>query len=102
MGLMTISKLLPPEKPDITRAELSEELGLITAQLALGNTDINGTVAMLLQRVWGLIAFWRAKVKCSYADKYRGTRKPTCGCAYCEGLYAGVMIEQDRNRSEYK
>lgn len=24
------------------------------------------------------------KYKCSYADKYKAIRKPTCGCKVCE------------------
>ena len=24
------------------------------------------------------------KTKCDYADKYKGIRKPTCGCEVCE------------------
>lgn len=27
------------------------------------------------------------KIKCSYANRYKGIRKPVCGCKYCEDFY---------------
>ena len=27
------------------------------------------------------------KQKCSYADKYKGKRKPTCGCLKCDIIW---------------
>ena len=31
--------------------------------------------------------------KCGYADKYKGIRKPTCGCRTCEDIYRAVHIK---------
>ncbi len=32
--------------------------------------------------------------KCSYADKYKGTRAPKCGCLACWNIYADVLSEE--------
>lgn len=37
------------------------------------------------------------KLKCSYADEYKGLLPPTCGCSYCEAVRKGVMMERSRN-----
>lgn len=34
------------------------------------------------------------KVKCSYADKYKGIKEPTCGCLTCENIFLKKQNEQ--------
>ena len=33
--------------------------------------------------------------KCSYADKYKATRRPTCGCDACDLKWALKVIEKE-------
>lgn len=38
------------------------------------------------------------RVKCSYADQYKGLLPPKCDCLYCEAVRKGVMMERSRNK----
>ena len=35
--------------------------------------------------------------RCSYADKYKATRPPTCGCFVCETKYR-LRVLEDENK----
>lgn len=37
------------------------------------------------------------KLKCKAADKYKGSRRPTCGCSMCDAKYAEVQARKSSN-----
>jgi hypothetical protein len=40
------------------------------------------------------------KIKCSKADKYKGQRKPTCGCQFCENLYQEMQKAKEQRDAD--
>lgn len=38
----------------------------------------------------------RRATKCRYADKYKATRAPTCGCKVCLSKWAAKQLETKR------